>query len=77
MLRPTDLKELCLVCHEIHEITVRQLYRDVTLEVGSPTDTKLTAFINPRNKGIPHIRKLDIYLAEVADKVRLGETIVL
>lgn len=52
----------------MHHITVRKLYHEVTLEVGSPTDAKLTSFINPRNIGLPHIRKLDLYLAEVADK---------
>ncbi|KAF2422436.1 hypothetical protein EJ08DRAFT_640854 [Tothia fuscella] len=68
VIRPTDLKNLCLTCHHLHEVTVRQLYREVTLEVGSPTDTKLTAFINPRNKGVKHIRKMDLYLADQIDK---------
>jgi hypothetical protein len=62
------MKNCALVCHQLHQITVRHLYREVTLEVGSATDTKLTAFINPRNIGLPHIRKMDLYLAEVMDK---------
>lgn len=66
--RPTELKNLCLTCSQMHKITVRKLYHEVTLEVGSSTDAKLTSFINPRNIGLPHIRKLDLYLAEVADK---------
>jgi hypothetical protein len=36
--------------------------------VGSPTDTKLINFISPRNIGLAHIRKMDLYLAEVMDK---------
>lgn len=40
----------------------------MTLDVGSPNDTRLGAFLNPRNKGLQHIRKLDLYLADVMDK---------
>ncbi|KAF1985842.1 hypothetical protein K402DRAFT_421767 [Aulographum hederae CBS 113979] len=68
VIRPTDLKNVCLTCKQFHEIAVRQLYHEVTLDVGSPTDSKLTSFINPRNIGLPHIRKLDLYLADVMDK---------
>lgn len=42
--------------------------------MGSPTDTKLTAFINPRNKGVKHIKKMDLYLADQLDKCnQVGE----
>ena len=68
VIRPTDLKNLCLVCKQLHEISVRSLYYEVTLDVGSPNDTKLGAFLNPRNIGLKHIRKLDLYLADVLDK---------
>lgn len=68
VIRPTDLKSLCLTCKQLHEITVRQLYHEVTLDVGSPSDTKLSAFLNPKNIGLPHVRKLDLYLADVMDK---------
>ncbi|KAF2402430.1 hypothetical protein EJ06DRAFT_473503 [Trichodelitschia bisporula] len=68
VIRPTDMKNLCLTCKQMHAITARQLYHEVTLEVGSPTDTKLTAFINPRNIGLQYIRKMDLYLADVPDK---------
>jgi hypothetical protein len=68
VIRPTDLKNLCLTCKLLHAITVRTLYHEVTLEVGSPTDTKLINFISPRNIGLAHIRKMDLYLAEVMDK---------
>lgn len=47
---------------------MRQLYHSVTLEVGSSLDMRLTDFISPKNIGLPHIRKLDLYLAEVLDK---------
>lgn len=44
------------------------MYYEVTLDVGSPQDTRLGAFLNPKNIGLPHIRKLDLYLADVPDK---------
>lgn len=66
--RPTDLKNVCLACKQLHEIAVRQLYYEVTLDVGSPNDTRLAAFLNPRNIGLQHVRKLDLYLADVLDK---------
>ncbi|KAF2807808.1 uncharacterized protein BDZ99DRAFT_572704 [Mytilinidion resinicola] len=68
VIRPTDLKNLCLTCKNLHEITVHQLYQEVTLDVGSPSDTKLSAFLNPKNIGLPWVRKLDLYLADVPDK---------
>ncbi|KAF2853689.1 hypothetical protein T440DRAFT_285951 [Plenodomus tracheiphilus IPT5] len=66
--RPTDLKNVCLVCKQLHEIAVRSLYYEVTLDVGSPNDTRLAAFLNPKNIGLKHVRKLDLYLADVLDK---------
>ncbi|KAI8939111.1 hypothetical protein NX059_004946 [Plenodomus lindquistii] len=66
--RPTDLKNVCLVCKQLHEIAVRSLYYEVTLDVGSPSDTRLGAFLNPKNIGLKHVRKLDLYLADVLDK---------
>jgi hypothetical protein len=68
VIRPTDLKNLCLVCKQLHEITVRQLYREVTLDVGSPNDMKLSAFLSPKNIGLQYIKELDLYLADVIDK---------
>jgi hypothetical protein len=59
---------VCLTCKQLHEIAVRQLYYKVSLDVGSQHDVRLGAFLNPKNIGLPHIRKLDIYLADVADK---------
>ncbi|KAF2115469.1 hypothetical protein BDV96DRAFT_80266 [Lophiotrema nucula] len=66
--RPTDLRKLCLVCKQLHEISVRQLYNEVTIDVGSPNDTKLAAFLNAKNIGLQYVRKLDLYLADVPDK---------
>jgi len=66
--RPTDLKSVCLVCKQLHEIAVRTLYHQVTLDVGSANDTRLAALLNPRNIGLKHVRKLDLYLADVLDK---------
>ncbi|KAF2005872.1 hypothetical protein P154DRAFT_423101 [Amniculicola lignicola CBS 123094] len=66
--RPTDMKNVALVCKQLHEITARQLYNEVTLDVGSANDTKLAAFLNPKNIGLQYIRKLDLYLADVPDK---------
>lgn len=66
--RPTDLKSLCLTSKQLREITVRRLYRDVTIDVGSSKDTRLGAFLSPKNIGLQHIRKLDLYLTDVIDK---------
>ncbi|KAH6643988.1 hypothetical protein C7974DRAFT_12134 [Boeremia exigua] len=66
--RPTDLQSLCLTSKQLRDITVRRLYRDVTIDVGSSKDTRLGAFLNPKNIGLQHIRKLDLYLTDVLDK---------
>ncbi|KAG9199406.1 hypothetical protein G6514_008565 [Epicoccum nigrum] len=66
--RPTDLKSLCLTSKQLRDISARRLYREVTIDVGSSKDTRLGAFLNPKNIGLPHIRKLDLYLTEVLDK---------
>jgi len=63
--RPTDLKNLCLTCKELQELAVKPLYKEIVLELGGTNDTKLTAFVNPRNIGLKWIRKLDLYLAEL------------
>ncbi|KAJ4312828.1 hypothetical protein N0V94_007252 [Neodidymelliopsis sp. IMI 364377] len=66
--RPTDLKSLCLTSHELRKIAVRHLYREVTIDVGSPKDARLGAFLSSKNIGLQHIRKLDLYLTDVLDK---------
>lgn len=54
--------------HELHDIAVRFLYRNVALDLGSPSDTRLSSFLNPKNIGLKHIRQLRLYLATVYDK---------
>lgn len=62
------MKSLCLTSKQLHAITARQLYQKVTLDIGGPDDNKLGAFLNPANIGLPHIRELDLYLANMPDK---------
>ena len=59
---------MCLACKQLHEIAVRQLYHEVTLDVGSANDTRIAAFLSPKNIGLQYVRKLDLYLADVLDK---------
>lgn len=59
---------MCLTSKQLREISVRRLYREVTIDVGSSKDTRLGAFLNPKNIGLQHIRKLDLYLTDVLDK---------
>lgn len=51
---------------------MRELYHDVVLDVGSPNDTRLGAFLNPKNIGLQYMRKLDLYLADVFEKCNQG-----
>ncbi|KAF2457599.1 hypothetical protein BDY21DRAFT_385840 [Lineolata rhizophorae] len=68
VIRPTDMRNLCLTCKQLHEITVRQLYHEVSLDLGCTNDNRLSAFLHPRNIGLPYVRMLDVYLADVVDK---------
>ncbi|KAK3640651.1 hypothetical protein LTR56_011743 [Elasticomyces elasticus] len=68
ILRPTDLKNVCLVNRQLHSLAVKPLYRNVSLELGSANDTRLSAFLNPRNAGLKHIRQIRLYLASVRDR---------
>lgn len=52
----------------MHEIAVRYLYRNVSLDLGSPSDNRLSAFLSPKNIGLKHIKQLRLYLATVYDK---------
>ncbi|KAF2772455.1 hypothetical protein EJ03DRAFT_387566 [Teratosphaeria nubilosa] len=65
--RPSDLKNVCLVKKQLHELAVKPLYRHVNLDLGSSNDNRLTAFCNPRNIGLQHIRQIRLYLAKVRD----------
>lgn len=66
--RPSDLKNVCLVSKELHEIAVRYLYYDVRLDLGSLKDNLMPAFMSPRNVGLKHIRKIRLYLANVPER---------
>ncbi|KAF2213728.1 hypothetical protein CERZMDRAFT_120883 [Cercospora zeae-maydis SCOH1-5] len=68
LLRPSDLKNVCLVSKTFHSLAVRSLYRNVALDLGSDHDTRLSSFLNPRNLGLQYIRQLRLYLAESADR---------
>jgi hypothetical protein len=66
--RPSDLKNVCLVSKELHEIAVRFLYHDVSLELGSLKDHLMPPFMSPHNIGLKHIRKVRLFLANVPDR---------
>jgi hypothetical protein len=65
--RPSDLKNVCLVSKELHEIAVRFLYHDVSLELGSLRDYHMPAFMSRHNIGLKHIRKITLFLSSVPD----------
>lgn len=52
----------------MHELAVKPLYRQVALDLGSPNDTRLSAFLNPQNKGLRHIKQVRLYLANTRDR---------
>ncbi|KAI9676932.1 MAG: hypothetical protein M1817_006771 [Caeruleum heppii] len=58
VIRPTDMKSLCLTCSAIRDITVKQLYKKVELDVGGEADLKLSALLGRSNPGLEHIRSL-------------------
>ena len=66
--RPNDLRNVCLACKQLHEIAVRQLYKEVTLDHGSPNEIHFASFLSPKNIGLPHLRRLDLFLADVPEK---------
>lgn len=68
MIRPSDLKNVCRVSKQFHKLAVRFLYRNVSLDLGSDNDNRLSSFLNPRNIGLKHIRQLRLYLAESTDR---------
>jgi hypothetical protein len=65
--RPSDLKNVCLVSRELHEIAVRFLYHDVSIELGSLRDYHMPAFMSRHNIGLKHIRKITLFLSSVPD----------
>jgi hypothetical protein len=68
VLRPSDLKNVCLASKELHALAVRRLYSHVALDLGSPNDKRLSAFLSPRNIGLKHIKQIRLYVARVRDK---------
>ncbi|MCJ1398753.1 hypothetical protein MMC11_001954 [Xylographa trunciseda] len=70
--RPTDLKNLCLACKELRDITTPILYRSIHLFVGGPQDLRLSAFLGAGNPGIPHVREIFLRLEKmiIQDKHR-------
>ncbi|KAK5168769.1 uncharacterized protein LTR77_006078 [Saxophila tyrrhenica] len=63
VLRPTDLVNLCLVNKQLHTLAVKPLCRTVHLELGSPSDSRLSAFFSPKNIGLPYIRSIWLHSA--------------
>lgn len=68
VIRPSDLQNVCLVSHEMRDIAVRFLYRSVNLDLGSANDTRIAAFLSPKNPGLKHVKQLRLYLAHVHDR---------
>ncbi|KAI9839416.1 MAG: hypothetical protein M1838_004329 [Thelocarpon superellum] len=58
IIRPGDLKSLCLTCKDLRDIAIRQLYRKVEIDIGSQSDLKLSAFLGRNNPGLPFVRTL-------------------
>ena len=50
---------------QLHEIAVKSLYRTVALDIGSANDHRLSAFLNPKNIGLKHVKQLRLYLASI------------
>jgi hypothetical protein len=66
--RPSELKKICLVSREFHEIAVRFLYHRISLDLGSFKDNLMPSFLSPRNIGLKYIRQIHLYLAHVTDR---------
>ncbi|KAF2743905.1 hypothetical protein M011DRAFT_430373, partial [Sporormia fimetaria CBS 119925] len=62
--RPSDLRNLCLVCKGLRLIAVPQLYHTVHLQLGTYSDISVAGSMNPRNIGLQHVRNLHIYLKD-------------
>lgn len=43
-------------------------YKNVALDLGSPNDKRLSAFLSPKNIGLKYIRQIRLYLANVRDR---------
>ncbi|KAI9720400.1 MAG: hypothetical protein M1812_002906 [Candelaria pacifica] len=58
IIRPTDMKNLCLVSKNLRSLTTPQLYRNVALRIGSNPDRRLFGFLHSDNPGLPYVRSL-------------------
>ncbi|WPH00337.1 Hypothetical protein R9X50_00316200 [Acrodontium crateriforme] len=65
---PTDLRNLCLVNKQLHSLAIKPLYRNVSLDLGSSNDNRLSAFLHPNNEGLKYIRSLQINVARSRDR---------
>ena len=63
LARSSDLVSLCLTCKEYHELVVPDLYKTLTLDVGSKTDKRIASLLNPENIGLKYIRNVELYKA--------------
>ena len=57
--RHTDLKSLYLTCKHIYGIIIPRIYRSITLS-GQIQIPVLCALLNPENKGLQHVRHLNV-----------------
>ena len=62
ILRPGDLKNLCLTSKHIREIVTPQLYRKVLLFIGGHKDVRVSGLLSQSNPGTQHIRKVYLQL---------------
>ncbi|KAL2045738.1 hypothetical protein N7G274_002169 [Stereocaulon virgatum] len=62
IIRPEDLKHLCLTSKQIRNIVTPQLYRKVLLFIGGEKDLRVPALLSRSNPGIQHIRKIYLQL---------------
>ena len=53
---------------QLHQLAVKPLYRNISLDLGSQRDYNLTALLSPSNPGLKHIRQLRLYFANVQDR---------
>lgn len=61
ILRPSDLKSLCLSCQQLGAVATEQLYNDVLLDVGKRT--RKPGFFVTNHRGHRHIRSLTVFVA--------------
>ena len=47
---------------------MKPLYRSVALDLGSANDSRLSAFLQPSNIGLKHIKKIRLYLVKPGDR---------